>query len=1257
VERCWEKSGRHHGADSCLHRSWPWRAGLSGVLAALCFSGSAYAIDDTWNGSAPGEWTNAANWSGSQVPDGTATFATTGTTTVTNAGGSVSIGTVQFDPAAVPFTFTIVNPFTIIGNGIANDSANTQTFVNNSTLTLSNFAFSYGTNFTNNGAMIIRDFAQIITGTITNSGGGVLTFQDGASAVSSTINNSATVNFNDSAIASNALINNASGATVNFNNSTSADSATITNGGTLNFKDSSSAGAAGITNNSIGTINFLNAANAGGANIGNNGTLTFQNSSSAGGAFITNKATLTFSDSATAGVSTITTNNGATTSFTGTSTGGSAIFITNAGGTFDISGLSSAGTTAGSIEGAGSYVLGSKNLTTGSNDASTTVDGVISGSNGSLTKVGAGTMTLTAVNTYTGATTISGGTLALSGNGDISASSGVRVDGTFDASAANGPFVLINTLSGGASGIVTMGGNGLVIANGSTEFAGAINGTGGLEVIAGTQTLSGVNTYTNATQIDAGATLALKGDGSIASSLFVGFSPGGPGQTGTFDISQTTAGASVGALFDSAGVGVVSLGSKTLTITSGSFFNGVIQDGGIGGGTGGRLTIANGAVQQLGNTNTYTGATTIAAGGELDLFSSGGGRNGSIAASSSVTNDGIFDIAGLTTGGSAIKSLSGSTSGLVNLGSNTLTLTNANGVFSGAIQGGGGLVLAAGTQLLTGVNTYTGPTDINAGILSVDGSLVSTVNVNNGGTLVGNGSIGGLNVASGGIVSPGHSIGQVNVAGPVTFNAGSVYQVEANAAGQADKINAAGAATLNGGTVQVVAAQGNYALSTTYGILHATSVAGTFSSVTSNLFFLTASLAYTPTDVFLTLTRDASAFARQAQTPNQLAVGGALDASPFDSTLVQAIFPLTASQARQAFDRLSGEVHASTAGALVDESLYVRSAILGRLRQASYGGDAAMESLAMGGPQTSFADAELNAALGYAKSPMVTKAPLLSPAPSRDLVFWSQGFGAWGKFNSDGNAAALNRDLAGVITGFDARFGNWRGGIAAGYTNSRNNIDSRGSANVETGHVAAYGGASVGALNLRAGGAYAFHTIDTDRTINFPGFFDRATAHYPGGTGQVFGEAGYGFAFGKLAVEPFAGAAWVRFDTDAFSEKGGIAALNVAANSFEVGYSTLGVRAASLVPLDNGMVLIPRASAAWQHAFNSVTPAATMAFQSTGASFVVAGVPIARDSLLAEAGVDLAISRNATIGVSYTGQIASNVADHAAKGRFSWKFN
>jgi len=317
----------------------------------------------------------------------------------------------------------------------------------------------------------------------------------------------------------------------------------------------------------------------------------------------------------------------------------------------------------------------------------------------------------------------------------------------------------------------------------------------------------------------------------------------------------------------------------------------------------------------------------------------------------------------------------------------------------------------------------------------------------------------------------------------------------------------------------------------------------------------------------------------------------------------------------------------------------------------------AMAALSIGGPQAAFADGtELTSALAYAKSPIFTKAPPMV-APSRDTVFWAQGFGAWGRFDTDGNATTVRRDLAGFISGVDTRVADTgRLGVAAGYTSSRNTLDGRGAANVDTGHVAAYGGWRFGSINLRAGAAYAFHTIDTDRTIAFPGFADRATAHYDGSTGQVFGELGYGVTFGTIAVEPFAGAAWVRVRTDAAAERGGLAALNVAGTTFETGYSTLGVRAASMVPIGNDMILIPRASAAWQHAFDHVTPTATLAFQAAPVPFVIAGLPIARDALLAEAGLDLAIGRHATLGVSYVGQLARNVQDHGAKGKFSWKF-
>ncbi|MFX9762094.1 autotransporter-associated beta strand repeat-containing protein, partial [Acinetobacter baumannii] len=63
--------------------------------------------------------------------------------------------------------------------------------------------------------------------------------------------------------------------------------------------------------------------------------------------------------------------------------------------------------------GGGSYALGANQLTVGSNNSTTEVSGIISGSGGSLVKVGTGTLTLSGANTYSGGTTINGGTLQL----------------------------------------------------------------------------------------------------------------------------------------------------------------------------------------------------------------------------------------------------------------------------------------------------------------------------------------------------------------------------------------------------------------------------------------------------------------------------------------------------------------------------------------------------------------------------------------------------------------------------------------------------------------------------------------------------------------------------------------------------------------------------------------------------------------------------------------------------------------------------
>jgi autotransporter-associated beta strand protein len=121
---------------------------------------------------------------------------------------------------------------------------------------------------------------------------------------------------------------------------------------------------------------------------------------------------------------------------------------------------------------------------------------------------------------------------------------------------------------------------------------------------------------------------------------------------------------------------------------------------------------------------------------------------------------GFFDISGHNAPGVAIGSITGDEGNQVFLGANNLTIgsNNLSTTFSGVIQGAGGSLtkVGTGTLELTGANTYTGNTNVNRGVLQVDGSITSNTFVNQRGTLAGTGTgtING-NVTNNSRVSPG----------------------------------------------------------------------------------------------------------------------------------------------------------------------------------------------------------------------------------------------------------------------------------------------------------------------------------------------------------------------------------------------------------------------------------------------------------------------------------------------------------------------
>lgn len=323
-------------------------------------------------------------------------------------------------------------------------------------------------------------------------------------------------------------------------------------------------------------------------------------------------------------------------------------------------------------------------------------------------KEGAGVLTLSAANTYTGLTKIDVGTLKLIGTGAIDTSSGIVNDGTLDIADTTAG-ASVKTMSG--SGSVELGTQKLTITNAADTFVGTVNGSGSLEVASGNLELAGTNTYTGETKIDSGV-LKLSGTGSIAASSKIV-------NQGTLDISGTTTGASVKTI---EGSGALELGTKKLIVQdASSTYAGDIK----GAGT---LEIASGSLE-LAGANTYTGATKIDA-GTLKITGAG-----TIAASSGVVNDGILDISG-TTAGASIKTISGS--GKVSLGGQPLTITNASGSFDGGFEGAGALTLSGGTLTLNGASTNTGGTNVTNGaklVVAKDGALgdpSNTLTLDNG---------------------------------------------------------------------------------------------------------------------------------------------------------------------------------------------------------------------------------------------------------------------------------------------------------------------------------------------------------------------------------------------------------------------------------------------------------------------------------------------------------------------------------------------
>jgi outer membrane autotransporter protein len=293
----------------------------------------------------------------------------------------------------------------------------------------------------------------------------------------------------------------------------------------------------------------------------------------------------------------------------------------------------------------------------------------------------------------------------------------------------------------------------------------------------------------------------------------------------------------------------------------------------------------------------------------------------------------------------------------------------------------------------------------------------------------------------------------------------------------------------------------------------------------------------------------------------------------------------------------------------------------------------------------------------YAADKAVPVAPT-GALPGWNIGLWGQGFGAFGNVRGDGNAASFDRETGGFVLGADAAFGDgWRAGIAGAFTSTSFEISDRLSAgSLDSWHLSAYGSKNFGALNVRGGAILSHNDADVNRTVSFRSFGGSNASGYSGNSMNLFGEVGYNLTFGAVGLEPFVGLNHARFDSDGFTEEGTAgSALQSAGTSFEQTYSHVGLRLAGNLPVGSGS-LVANAGIAWRHAFGETTPGATLLFASGGLPFTVAGVPVDRDSVVVETGLNWLVSPTASLGVKYDGSFGERAREHALKGNFEVRF-
>lgn len=453
----------------------------------------------------------------------------------------------------------------------------------------------------------------------------------------------------------------------------------------------------------------------------------------------------------------------------------------------------------------------------------------------------------------------------------------------------------------------------------------------------------------------------------------------------------------------------------------------------------------------------------------------------------------------------------------------------------------------AGSLIVTGTNTYTGLTTINAGELQVQGSITSDVSIaNSSAVLSGAGSVG--NVTNNGTVAPGNSgIGNLTVNGNFTQNAGGKTNIEINSTGNTpgvnnDHLTVSGHTSLDGTLNLIAVGGGLFHTGTNYTILNSTGgVSGQYAQVIDNLSMFNVNLIYDANDVIVQL-QQSSTFRGISTTGNQSNVGTALDTIALTSSgslfnMINTLGGETAADQRQSLNQLSGELFGSTQTIGLQAGDQFQQRINSRLTNNG--------QFLSGQPSVTESD----------------ESDVRGQSPSGSTNGWMLGYGVGGSLRSDGSGAGVRYSQGGAAYGID-----WGAdetgviGITGGnsYVGFHDGFGAGG--NLTSYQVGLYALKHNDVAYVIGSTNYGYNNFGSNRNVDVGGINQTLRGSFVGHQLGAYTETGLKLHAGWVHFQPLVGLQYLYLAQQGFDESGGSAALNVSASQANSLRTSLGGR-------------------------------------------------------------------------------------------------